>query len=213
MAAWCAASRWVRISRATPARVAYDITSIYSKEHLVANLNASPQLAVPGSDLAVSLGLDTTTTYSRVMVRLSQAYFTMAFNSPASSVDFFHNEVTRQMLEPFTQEGNPLAWVPSVTYGRLYVILFESEDTTTRLEAAVKSASGEGAGIASAQAKVNADRLAKEIDGERRVFELRVKSIEAPIKERAHQIETLSAQLSAALKQGQELAVKAIEGA
>jgi hypothetical protein len=40
-----------------------------------------------------------------------------------------------------------------------------------------------------------------------------VKSLEATIKERQHQIDTLSAQLSAALKQGQDLAVKAIEGA
>lgn len=87
------------------------------------------------------------------------------------------------------------------------------DELPQRLEAAVKRAKAEGVGIASAQAKVKADLLAKEIDGDKRVFELRVKSLEATIKERAQQIESLSAQLSAALKQSQDLAIKAIEGA
>ena len=87
------------------------------------------------------------------------------------------------------------------------------EELPQKLEAAVKRARGEGAGIAGSQSKVKADLLAKEIDGERRLFELKAKSLEATIKERQHQIDTLSAQLSSALKQGQDLAVKAIEGA
>jgi hypothetical protein len=87
------------------------------------------------------------------------------------------------------------------------------EELPQKLEAAIKRAKSEGIGIATAQSKVKSDLLAKEIDGERRVFELKVKSLEATIKERTHQIDTLSAQLSAALKQGQDLAVKAIEGA
>src|SRR5262249_8841198 len=87
------------------------------------------------------------------------------------------------------------------------------EELPQRLEGAVKRAKGEGVGIASAQSKVKADLLAKEIDGDRRVFDLRVKSLEGTIKERAQQIESLSAQLSAALKQSQDLAIKAIEGA
>lgn len=87
------------------------------------------------------------------------------------------------------------------------------EELPQRLEAAVKRAKAEGVGIASAQSKVKADLLAKEIDGDKRVFELKVKSLEATIKERAQQIESLSTQLSAALKQSQDLAIKAIEGA
>ena len=87
------------------------------------------------------------------------------------------------------------------------------DELPQRLEAAVKRARGEGVGIASAQAKVKADLLAKEIDGDRRVFELRVKSLETTIKERGNQIDALSAQLAGALKQSQDLAIKAIEGA
>lgn len=87
------------------------------------------------------------------------------------------------------------------------------DELPQRLEAAVKRAKGEGVGIASSQSKVKADLLAKEIDGDRRVFELRVKSLEATIKERAQQIDALTAQLTATLKQSQELAIKSIEGA
>jgi len=87
------------------------------------------------------------------------------------------------------------------------------EALPTQLADAIKKAKGEGAGIANGQSKIKADLLAKELDGEKRVFELKIKSLETSIKERSHQIEQLSAQLSAALKQGQDLAVKAIEGA
>jgi hypothetical protein len=87
------------------------------------------------------------------------------------------------------------------------------DELPQRLETAVKRAKAEGVAIASAQAKVKADLLAKEIDGDKRVFELRVKSLEATIKERAAQIDALSTQLSSALKQSQDLAIKAIEGA
>jgi chromosome segregation ATPase len=82
-----------------------------------------------------------------------------------------------------------------------------------KLDAAIKKARTEGQGIANSQAKVKSDMTAKEAEGERRVFELQIKNLEASIKERSTRIESLSQQLAQALKQGQDLAVKAIEGA
>ncbi|MCA9635533.1 MAG: hypothetical protein KC420_05800 [Myxococcales bacterium] len=81
------------------------------------------------------------------------------------------------------------------------------------LEAAVKKAEEEGTWTARKQAKVAADLQAKENEGKRRVFELRIQSHEATIKKQAAQIENLTKQLATALKQAQDLAVKAIEGA
>lgn len=87
------------------------------------------------------------------------------------------------------------------------------EAIPSKLEAAIKKAKSEGQGIAASQAKIKADLAAKEYEGERRVFELQIKNLEASIKERAVRIEQLSTQLGQSLKQGQDLAVKAIEGA
>jgi len=81
------------------------------------------------------------------------------------------------------------------------------------LAAAVKKAEDEGTALARRQAKSAYDLLAKENDGKRRVYELRIGTLEETIQKQAAQIEALSKQLSTALRQAQDLAVKAIEGA
>ncbi|HEU4410731.1 MAG TPA: hypothetical protein VFS43_36100 [Polyangiaceae bacterium] len=87
------------------------------------------------------------------------------------------------------------------------------DEFVPKLEAAAKRAREEGAGIARAQAKVKADLLAKGFEGEKRVYELRIKSLEETIAEQGGRLERLSAQLTQALSQAQHLAVKSIEGA
>ncbi|UBF30328.1 hypothetical protein K9N68_34530 (plasmid) [Kovacikia minuta CCNUW1] len=81
------------------------------------------------------------------------------------------------------------------------------------LEAAIKRAKEEGKGIANQQAKVKADLLAKEIEGSKRTYELRLDSLEETIEDQQTRLQNLAKQLDAALKQVQDLAVKAIEGA
>lgn len=81
------------------------------------------------------------------------------------------------------------------------------------LEAAVKRAKEEGKGIAQHQTKVKADLLEKEVEGQKRTYELRIDFLEESIEDQAERIQALAKQLDAALKQVQDLAVKAIEGA
>jgi hypothetical protein len=81
------------------------------------------------------------------------------------------------------------------------------------LEATIKRAKEEGKGIANQQAKVKADLLAKEIEGSKRTYELRLDSLEETIEDQQTRLQNLAKQLDAALKQVQDLAVKAIEGA
>lgn len=87
------------------------------------------------------------------------------------------------------------------------------ENFQKELEAAVKKAANEGTGIATHQARLKADLIAKETEGVKRVKELQIQSLETTITKQSAQIQALSAQLTAALKQAQDLAVKAIEGA
>lgn len=81
------------------------------------------------------------------------------------------------------------------------------------LEAALKRAKEEGKGIAHYQAKVKADLYAKDVEGSKRFYELRVQSLQETIQNQEARIQNLSKQLDSALKQVQDLAVKAIEGA
>ena len=79
-------------------------------------------------------------------------------------------------------------------------------------EAAVKKATEEGKGIAHYQAKIKADLYAKDVDGQKRFYEQRLQSLEQTISNQDSRILNQSKQLDSALKQVQDLAVKAIEG-
>jgi hypothetical protein len=81
------------------------------------------------------------------------------------------------------------------------------------LESAVRRATREGTDLARREAKVRDDLLSKEEEGDRRVAELKIQSLEEVIQGQAQQIEGLSAQLGAIVRQDQDLAIKAIEGA
>jgi len=89
----------------------------------------------------------------------------------------------------------------------------EVEAFPERLDAAVQKAEQEGRGPVESEAKIRTDLRAKEVEGEERVHELRTQSLEETIGKQATQIDTLSKQLNAVLKQAQDLAVKALEGA
>ncbi|NEP76405.1 MAG: hypothetical protein F6K29_33645 [Okeania sp. SIO2G5] len=89
----------------------------------------------------------------------------------------------------------------------------KAESLEAELEAAIKKAKEEGKGIANHQAKVKADLREKEVFGLKRSYELRLDFLEDTIQDQDDRIDNLSKQLDAALKQVQDLAVKAIEGA
>lgn len=92
-------------------------------------------------------------------------------------------------------------------------LLQKSEGLKTELETACKRAKEEGKGIAHHQAKVRADMVAKDIESQKRTYELRLQSLLDRMQNQEERIVTLSRQLDSALKQTQDLAVKAIEGA
>jgi DNA repair exonuclease SbcCD ATPase subunit len=87
------------------------------------------------------------------------------------------------------------------------------ESFEDELAKAVKKAKEEGTNIAKRQAKEKADMQQKEAEGQTRVNELKINSLEETINKQEATIDSLSTQLLDAQKQAQELAVKAIEGA
>ncbi|MFM7407737.1 MAG: hypothetical protein ACKO3K_14045 [Cuspidothrix sp.] len=102
-------------------------------------------------------------------------------------------------------------------------IIFDREKEFTELKAkveafpkdketALKKATEEGKGIATYQAKVKSDLYGKEVEGQKRFYEQRLQSLEQTITNQQTRLENLSRQLESALKQVQDLAVKAIEG-
>ncbi len=95
----------------------------------------------------------------------------------------------------------------------------EFEELKAKVEAfpeqkdtAIRKATEEGKGIANYQAKIKANLLSKEVEGQKAFYEQRIQSLEQTITNQEARVLSLSQQLDSALKQVQDLAVKAIEG-
>ncbi|MCY1055697.1 hypothetical protein [Nannocystis sp. SCPEA4] len=81
------------------------------------------------------------------------------------------------------------------------------------LEAATNKAEAEGMAIARRQSKIAADLASKDFEGKKKIQDLKIHELEAASKKQDEQILELSKQLASALKQAQDLAIKAIDGA
>ncbi len=86
------------------------------------------------------------------------------------------------------------------------------EELPNRLSKAVKSAEYEGTAIIERDAKVKMDMLKKEVESNQMADSLKIKALETEIDSQNQQLQKLSTQLENALKQAQNLAIKAIEG-
>jgi hypothetical protein len=81
------------------------------------------------------------------------------------------------------------------------------------LEANIKNGKDLGRNIGNYQAKIKSDLFAKDLEGQKQNYELQIQGMLQTIQNQESRIASLSKQLDSALKQVQDLAVKAIEGA
>lgn len=118
-------------------------------------------------------------------------------------------EEIKQQQEKQWQEREKALFEKEKQYEEAKQKVKEFED---KLNSEIKKAKEEGKGIGTYQAKVKADLRQKEIEGETQNYLLRIQALESTISNNENRINSLSNQLESALKQVQDLAVKAIEG-
>lgn len=130
-------------SGGTPAKFSYSFESIYSSKQLAVAVDAN----VDGTNWSgsASLAFDSTDAKSRVLIQFTQEFYTMAFDPPKGAAGAFASDVTANDLKPYVANGNPPVYVASVTYGRMFYLLFESTESQTNLEAAVSGSYSGGA--------------------------------------------------------------------
>ncbi len=80
------------------------------------------------------------------------------------------------------------------------------------MEEAVKKAREEAIKDTSQKAKVEADLFEKDWESTKQSYEVKIQSLEQTIQKQVEQIEGISAQLQTALKQAQDLAMRAFDG-
>ena len=69
-------------------------------------------------------------------MRLTQSYYTLAFEPTGP---FFQESVTNADLNRYAGEGNPLVYVSSVTYGRIFYLLVESTAEEDSVDASLSA--------------------------------------------------------------------------
>ena len=85
------------------------------------------------------LGFSTNNQYNRVLVKLSQAYYTMSFDLPPDYDDLFAPNVTPEDLQNYVGQGNPPAYISDVTYGRVFYLLIESTSSSSEISASLNA--------------------------------------------------------------------------
>jgi len=148
----------------------------------------------------------------------SEYRYNLTLKRGISDEEYSHQQQQQLQTSQELEESHRKAWEEGEKALAEREKQFEEHKTKVErfpkdLEAAIKKAKDEGTGIARHQAKIKADFAAKEFAGDQEVYQLKISSLEEQVANQTSQIDKLSKQLEAALKQAQELAVKAIEGA
>jgi len=122
----------------TPAKVSFSMREVQSAKQLAAEVNANVRGAT--FDIASALSFGENSTSSKLLVELKQEYFTMAFQTPEKPEQVFGPDVDVEALKTQMGPGNPPVYVGSVTYGRIFYLLFEGDTSVERMKASLSGA-------------------------------------------------------------------------
>jgi hypothetical protein len=126
------------LSGSTPARMSYQFEEFHSFEQAMLKIGASAEWMTGGVRAQLESAFEARR--QKYVVSFVQAYYTLAFEPPESPVAIFDPRVKLHELAPYMEEGNPPAYISSVTYGRMLVLLIDSHETSNRLRAALQAA-------------------------------------------------------------------------
>ncbi len=119
-----------------PANFQLDVEEIYSEEQMALELGVSYESynINASADLAFSSDKE----YNRVLVKLTQEYYTMSMDQINGLDDIFAPDVTGDDLAPYVQADNPATFISSVTYGRIFYMMVESTSSISELKARIE---------------------------------------------------------------------------
>ena len=122
----------------TPAKFYYKLTQVHSNKQLAVAIGLHVDTPF-NFDIQTSLEFNSKEVKNRILIDFTQEYYTIAYTPKHGIKGFFKDSVNPNQLDAFMGEGNPLAYISSVTYGRKIYLLFESEASMSDLEGAIKA--------------------------------------------------------------------------
>ncbi|WP_438425916.1 thiol-activated cytolysin family protein [Aquimarina macrocephali] len=132
-----------------PASFQISIERIHNEQQLQVALSAG--YSGPSVDISGKLGINFKEQKTRFAVTLQQRFFTTSV-SPKENIigqyGWLSNSVVPERLDPYVtdfkevsaDQANPSSFIESVTYGRLYTMIYESTERASDVEAALKFA-------------------------------------------------------------------------
>ena len=122
----------------TPAKYSYSMEQVYSASQL--NFDLSLGYSGPSVNASGDFGVSFSSSKTYFAVKLTQQFFTMVYDDPQGPSGVFGPGFTASELAPYTGAGNPVCYISSVTYGRIYILIYESDASAEDLNAALNFA-------------------------------------------------------------------------
>jgi len=140
-----------------PANFVFNYSQVQSEKALALQLGVDFESAF--ADISSDFSFSSDTKSNKILVKLSQSFYTMSFDIPTNLDGLFAPSVTPSDLAKYVQPGNPAVYISDVTYGRIYYMLIESTSSYTDMEAEI-NASFNGV-VNSADVDISGNSLSK----------------------------------------------------
>ncbi|MBB1140854.1 thiol-activated cytolysin family protein [Myroides sp. WP-1] len=125
-----------------PANYTIDIQRTFSSSQLQLALNVG-YTGASGVDLGASFGIDFKTSKTYYAVTLKQKFFSVSVYPKSGlqgDLGWVKTEYPSSELDQFMGKDRPPVYISSVTYGRLYTLVYESSESALELEQALNFA-------------------------------------------------------------------------
>ena len=140
-------------SSADDINVAAKVDYTYERVHSLSQAAYAAGFALDwmGADIQAKFNRTWSKEKTNFMVRFTQAYYTVSFESPSSPASLFAPAVTAEDARSFMGDGNPPTYLSSVVYGRMLLLRLESSDSESVVEGALSVALKKFGGEVSAE--------------------------------------------------------------
>jgi thiol-activated cytolysin len=98
---------------ATPAAFSFEYQKVDSETQMA--LSIGVDVSWMSGDASASLKFSSDKHYTRYLVKLTQQYYTMVYETPTSPSDLLDSSVTADDVARYVQPGNPATYISSVT--------------------------------------------------------------------------------------------------
>ncbi len=154
-------SNFFKQNSETPANYVFDLKTVYCKEDLLReakiNVNAF------GGTFASKFSGDWNSEKTRILVELQQVFYTMTCPGfDMGPLGCFTEDLTAAELSRYTGPGNPICYVASVSYGRVYYLLYESSVDEKSLELSLQAKYKTLSTGGEVKAKVDSEKILRE---------------------------------------------------